>query len=139
MRRSAGFLAVLMFSALLFNLSSAEAKKKGDCQEALVGNSYTCRQNDEGMTGVSGAITVTFETGGLSSKFDMIYGGEDYGCSCNTTGSLESPNFNGSSSEFECLSLDSRYLLSGNVKGKKLSGQGTSEFGDDVIFTCTKD
>jgi len=139
MKRSAIFLTVLMFCAmtlLLANWSSAEAGG-GNCQGKLVGKSYDCNTKYSGVSPTSDCFE--FETGGFSKNFDVIIDGlVDYGCSCDTTGSFNSPSFDGSSSSFDCLSTSSGFLLNGKVKGKKLSGQGTSESGDSAIFTCVE-
>src|SRR5208282_6931027 len=63
MKRSAGFLTVLMFSAvvtiLLTNSSSAMG---GNCQDKLVGNSYDCVF--ELSNGTTETTCVDFEMGG---------------------------------------------------------------------------
>jgi hypothetical protein len=127
---------VVMFSvmALLANSLSAEAGGGGSCQSRLVGKSYSCNQNEQGIG--PNSLTIEFETGGMSQDFDVIYGSADYGCSCNTVGSVEVPEFNSSGDDFECVSTSTGYMISGKLKGKKLSGQGTSEFGEGFIFTC---
>ena len=120
--------------ALLANSFSAEAG--GNCQSKLVGNSYSCNSDDQDLG--AAPVTFSFSTGGLSDNFDLLIDSADYGCSCNTTGPLNSPNFDSSPITFECISLSTGYLVSGKVTGKKIKGQGTSVNGDGVIFTCTK-
>jgi hypothetical protein len=139
MKRSAGFAAVLMLSAvvmfLLGNLSSAEAKG-GNCQSKLVGKAYDCEVKDsEGSTG-SGCIE--FESGKISIDFDLLIGSDDYGCACDTTGSFKSPKFDASSSSFECLSIAAGFLINGNVKSKKITGQSIDESGNSEILSCTE-
>jgi len=138
MRRSASFLAVLMFSALLANLSSAEAKG-GNCQDKLVGNAYDCTEKDSG--GGTSPICWEFATGGSSSNFDLYLGdlgGTDYGCACQGNGSFKSPSFNSSSNEFECVGASFDFEWHGKVSSKKLSGQGSAADGESLFFSCTE-
>lgn len=128
-----------IFSAFVTGLfaNSFSAEAGGNCQSKLVGNSYNCTLKEQVLG--SGSFTFEFETGGISQNFDLIIDATaDYGCSCNTTGSVASPKFNSSSSDFECISVSIGYLFSGKVSGKKITGQGTTEGGDGLIFTCTK-
>ena len=60
----------------------------------------------------------------------------DYGCACATTGSFKSPHFNGSPDQFVCDD-DEGGQLEGKVKGKKISGQGSDDNGNALIFSCT--
>src|SRR5271154_7043824 len=103
MRLSGIILAAVMFSALstvlLGNLSSAEAGG-GNCQAKLVGKSYICTIKFPG--GSEGPSCWEFETGGVSSEFDLVLNPAHYGCSCEAKGSFKSPSFN-SSSAFECV------------------------------------
>jgi hypothetical protein len=129
--------AGLIFSgfvmALLANSFSAQAA--GNCQSKLVGKSYHCASNEEGIGPDS--FTTTFNTGGASADFDMLLGGGDYACSCETTGSVSSPSFDKSSSAFVCQSTFG-FMAVGKVSGKKVTGQGTNATGNgSFIFTCT--
>jgi hypothetical protein len=137
MRRSASFPAMLMFSVvvtfLLANLSRAEAGG-GNCQGKLVGKSYDC--NETYGEGFSDTNCYQFETGELSLDFDLFLGSADYGCACDTTGSYKSPSFDKSPSSFECLSTTAGFLINGKLKGKKITGQGTSQGGDSIIISC---
>jgi len=136
MKRSAGFLAVLMFSAvvtiLLTNSSSAIG---GNCQGKLVGNAYDCVF--EISNGTTETTCVDFETGGLSSSFDLFRGTDNYGCACQTTGSFKSPSFDASANAFECATI-SGLEITGKVAGDKLSGQGSASAGESSVFSCTK-
>jgi hypothetical protein len=125
---------VIAFAMALLAISFSAEAGGGNCQSKLVGNSYNCNQNEQGIG--ANSFTAEFETGGMSQYFDVDYGGDDYGCSCNTVGSVEVPEYDSSGDDFECISTFTGYMISGKVKGKKLSGQGTSEFGDGFIFTC---
>ncbi len=137
MRRSASFLAVLMFSAvvttLLADMSPAEAKG-GNCQAKLVGNSYDCKV--KASQGNTEPVCFKFESGGISMDFDLLISTDDFGCACDTTGSYDSPSFDSSSSSFECLT--GNFLLNGTVKSKKITAQGIDEFGFTEIFSCTE-
>jgi hypothetical protein len=136
MRLSACLLGVLMFSALLANLSPAEAGG-GSCQAALVGKSYDCNIAYS-STYSPEAVCFEFETGGFSNNFDLYLDLiTDYGCSCETTGTYNSPSFDDSGNTFDCISDAEGYLLTGKIKGKKITGQGTSEGGISIIYTCT--
>ena len=124
-----------MFSALFANFSSAEAK--GNCQQTLAGKFFNCSEKYSG--GNSDTACYEFETGGESADFDLYIDntGSDYGCACDTTGSFKSPKFDSSSSSFECISLDTGFLLNGKGNSKKISGQGTYYLGEEVDFSCT--
>ncbi len=136
MRRSTGFLAVLMFSALLTNLSSAEAGGE-NCQAKLVGNSYNCVF--ELSDGTSETFCVEFGTGGSSSNFDLFLPpSTDYGCACQATGSFKSPKFNGSASAFECDGVNFGTQIDGKVASKKISGEGSIYSGESFVFSCEK-
>jgi len=122
-----------MLSALLINLSSAEAK---NCGDKLVGNSYNCIAKD--TKGESGSGCFEFESGGISDDFDLLVEGQDYGCACDASGSVSSPSFDSSSSSFECLSVAVGFLINGKLKGNKIAAQGIEESGFTQIFDCTK-
>jgi hypothetical protein len=127
-----GVIVSAFVTALLANSFSAQAA--GNCQSKLVGKSFNCEWNEKG--GGPEPITVEFETGGLSADFDMSFGGGDYGCTCETTGSLSSPSYDRSSSAFVCES-NFDYMVVGKVSGKKVTGQGTDSSVDgSFIFTC---
>jgi hypothetical protein len=137
MKRSASFLVVLMFSVvvpvLLANFSSAKAGE--NCQDKLVGKAFDCDVNSPEGTG-NGCIE--FETGGISMDFDLLAGGDHYGCACDVTGSFKSPSYDGSSSSFECFSTAAGFLFNGKVKSKKLEGQSINEAGDPAVYNCTE-
>lgn len=127
----AGAIVCAFVTALLAGSFSAEAE---NCQSKLVGKSFSCTATDQNIGEQS--FTFEFETGGFSQNFDLFVDSAEYGCSCNATGSVQSPKFNASSNAFECLSTDTGYLVNGKLSGKKIKGQGTSEAGDGIIFTC---
>jgi len=138
MRRSASFLAVLMFSilvtVLLADLSSAVAGG-GNCQDKLVGNSYNC--SFVNSNGSSGSECIEFNVGVYSSHFDAWYGGiDEYGCACDPQGS----SFDASSNTYECSAPSSSpsnsFLLIGKINGKKLSEQGLAADGFQYTETC---
>ena len=137
MKRSTSFLAVLMFSAfvpvLLVNSPPANAGG-GNCQDKLVGKSYTCAVEYSG--GSSGVECFEFETGGLSSDFDLHRGVIDYGCTCQAQGS----SFDASGSAFECAAdrLGFGYELTGKLKKNKFSGQANTSDGNAAVFKCTE-
>jgi hypothetical protein len=138
MRRSTIFLAVLMVCALFTNLSPAEAKtKKGNCEEALVTKSFTC--DEKYSDGSSDTACYEFETGGVSENFDLFVDNtaSDYGCACDTKGSSKSPDFDASSSSFQCVSNFS-VAISGSVKKDKLNINGVVGDGNVVIATCVE-
>jgi len=134
MSRSASFLAVLMFSALLTSWSSAEARG-GNCQTKLVGKSYICTIKFPGAS--EGPACWEFETGGVSSEFDLVLNPAHYGCSCETKGPFKSPSFN-SSSAFECVDSLTGFQFHGKINSKGISGQGSNENGEPAIFNCTE-
>lgn len=139
MRRSASFLAVLMFSAvvtvLLASSRSAEAGG-GNCQEKLEGKSFMCTLKQSTS---STPLTKCFEfvTGGISANFDLVVDGDHSGCVCDTTGSYKSPSFDSSSSSFECVD-ESGVQHNGKIKSKKLSGQISDVEGESLIYVCTE-
>ena len=138
MRRSASFLAVVMFSAFVTGLlaSSSSAVAGGNCQDKLVGNAYDCTEKI-----ASGSFDVCWEfaTGGSSANFDLSLDvSTDYGCACLAKGSFKSPSFDASSSGFECVGSSIHFEWQGKVSGDKLSGQGSDSTGGSVVFRCTK-
>ena len=134
MGRSAGLLVVAMSCAfsmgLVGNPSSTEAG--GNCQAKLVGNSYDCNLKISGSSPET--FCFEFQTGGISANFDL-FSVNDYGCTCDTTGSFKSPSFDSSSSAFECV--DDGTQINGKIKSKKLSGQIAVIDGTSAIYTCT--
>ncbi|MGO8802935.1 hypothetical protein [Candidatus Binatus sp.] len=128
-----------IFSAFLIGLlaNSFSAQAGGNCQSKLVGNTYNCDQSEQGFAG--GPFTAEFETGGYSEYFDMFIDAAEYGCACNTTGSVGSPKYDSSSSDFGCISLLTGYFINGKVSGKKITGQGSAEDGKGFIYSCTKE
>jgi hypothetical protein len=138
MRRSASFLAFLMFSiivtVLLAKLPLVEAG--GNCQAKLVGNSYDCVFEIESTSPVD--FCVEFETGGISSNFDLLIEAADYGCACDNKGSFKSPSFDASGNTFECVGNGFGTEFNGKVSSDKLSGQGLTDVGTSIDFSCTK-
>ncbi len=136
MKRSASFLAVLMFFAvvavLLANSPSAEAGE--NCQDKLVGKAYNCDFKFSNET--STTYCLEFVTGGSSSNFDLLIGlSGDFGCACQATGSFKSPKFDASASAFECAD-DFGDQLDGKVASKTISGEGTAYDGVSIVFSC---
>ena|SRR5208337_3936334 len=76
------------------------ANQFSTCEAKLVGNSYDCTYvNNSGP----GTECLEFVTGGTSIYFDAIYNGTaDFGCGCDSKGSLKSPSFDASSNTYEC-------------------------------------
>ena len=140
MRRSASFLAVLMFSilmtVLLADLSSAVAGG-GNCQDKLVGKAYDCTEKES--NGMTASVCWEFATGGFSSNFDLYLDvTTDYGCACQGTGSFKSPSFNASSNKFECVGKSIYFEWQGKVSSNKISGQGLAATGETLFFSCTE-
>lgn len=137
MKRTTSCLAVLVFYTvviiLLTNSSSAQAKG-GNCEDKIVGKSYNCTGKDSTGATVTGCLE--FVSGGLSRDFDLLVGGNDYGCACDTTGSVKSPSFDGSSSVFGCVT--NGVLINGKVKSKKMTTQVIFESGESQITSCTE-
>lgn len=138
MSRSARVLAGTVFSAivmLLFaNLPSAQAG--ADCQSKLIGNTYNCTYTDNESN--TSTECITFSTGGTSRYFDAVYDGTyDLGCACDASGSLGSAKFDASSDTFECSYTGGPELVTGKVKGKKLTNQGIEADGYQFIEQCT--
>jgi len=136
MGRSASLLVMAMCSAFLMGLlaSSPSAAAGGNCQAKLVDKSFACTvkiSNGPAMTDC-----FEFTSGGVSQHFDFFDATGDFGCACDTTGSFNSPKFDGSSDAFECVD-DAGTQINGKIKGKKISGQGTDEDGNSLIYTCT--
>jgi hypothetical protein len=137
MRRSASFLAILMSFAvvtfLLANSSFVEAG--GTCQDKLVGNFYNCDFEFSDESPVT--YCVEFETGGVSSNFDLVIKSTHYGCGCDTKGSFKSPSYDATANTFECVA-DFGTVLDGKVTSGKLRGQGLNYVGTSVDFSCTQ-
>jgi hypothetical protein len=116
----------------------------GNCVGKLVGAAavapgFDC--NVKFSNGSSEAECWTPATGFRSHFFDILTENTtvelpDYGCACDTTGSYKSPSFNSSADKFECDD-DEGGQLQGEVKGKKISGQGSDDQGNAFIFSCT--
>jgi len=137
MRRSVSLL-VVTFSVFAVSLLaiSFSANAGGNCEGKLLGNSYECNYvNSEGGTG---SECISFGTGVFSVHFDAGYDGTDeYGCACDPKGSKKSPSFNASSNTYQCTSPSSpSYLLSGTIKGKKVTEQGLESDGFQYVETC---
>jgi len=137
MRRSAIFLRVLLFSAVVTGLlasSSPVEAGAGNCQDALVDKSFDCTFKGEGPTDTG---RVCFSTDGISSYFDLHFDGTDYGCVCQTAGSFSAPSFDGSKSGFECVTEDG-VQLTGKIQKNKLTGESSDFEGSSVVFNCTE-
>jgi hypothetical protein len=114
--------------------SSPSAVAGGNCQAKLVGKSFAC--NIKSSNGPATTDCFEFGTGGISQNFGFFSSKDTFGCACDTTGSFKSPKFDGSPSAFECVD-DSGNQIDGKIKGNKISGQGTDEDGNSMIYTCT--
>jgi hypothetical protein len=128
----------VIFSVFIAGLLTSPAMAGGgNCQDKLVGNSYNC--DFKLSTGESFSYCVEFETGGISSNFDLLIPSAttDYGCACLGKGSYTSPKFDSSSSEFQCTVEDGSQI-DGKIASKKLSGQGAGFSGTSLFFTCTE-
>jgi hypothetical protein len=145
MRRSASFLALVIFSAfatvLLCNPSFAEFVHSRDCQDKLVGNSYKCTYTF--FFGNAGAVThnncVEFITGGLSQNFDLVSNDGSLGCACEELGSFKSPSTKASANAFECVGDPVNVVqFHGKVESNKLDGQASEESGVVIVFDCKK-
>lgn len=136
MGRSASLSVVAMFSALLMGLlaNSSSAVAGGNCQVKLVGKSFDC--NIKISNGPAKTDCFEFFSGGISQHFDSFNSNDHFGCACDTTGSFKSPKFDSSPSAFECVD-DVGTQLNGKIKSNKISGQGTDEDGNSLIYTCT--
>jgi hypothetical protein len=133
-RKKILFGGVVVSGFVMVLLASSLSEAAGNCQSKLLGKTYNCTVEDQDFG--EDAFTFVFKTGGFSRNFDLFIDSAEYGCSCNTTGSVGSPKFNSSSSNFECISTNDAYLINGKVNGKKISGQGTAKDGDGIIFSC---
>ena len=128
-----------IFSAFLTAslVGSFSAQAGGNCQSKLVGNTYNCTGVQEGY-GSLGAFTVGFETGGSSQYFDMVFeAGADYGCSCDSSGSVAAPKYDSSSSTFECEEAVTGFGITGKVSGKKIKAQAVNGDGATALISCT--
>jgi hypothetical protein len=137
MIRSIGLLAGATAFCLVLLANSSTAQAGGNCQTKLVGKSYTCIEEDSVDT--TETFGAEFETGGVSSDFDLYYGAADYGCTCETNGSFSSPSFDDNGTKFECVGDGNYWEVTGTVKGKKLSIQGSYILGNSAITSCKED
>ncbi len=134
--RSSTSLWVAIFSIFALSLLAvSSANAVSNCQDKLIGKSYTCEMNEEG--GVEETITFEFVTGGLSEDFDLVIEpATHYGCVCESKGSVNNPSYDSSSSAFMCESSFG-FMAVGKVNGKKITGQGTNAAGTaPFIFAC---
>ncbi|MGD0673214.1 MAG: hypothetical protein ABSB13_14130 [Candidatus Binatus sp.] len=123
--------------ALLANSFSAQAS--GNCQSKLVGKTYNCTGVQEGY-GSLGDFTVEFETGGWSQYFDLVFSeGADYGCSCESSGSVDSPKYDSSSSTFVCEEAATGFGITGKASGKKIKAQAVNGDGATALIFCTQE
>ena len=133
------FLAFALTIAAGVRLAQAE-----DCQEVLGNNVYRCHVKSDFGTEFSDCFRF-FSPGFLSGKFDLFVDGlgEDQGCSCKTSGSFNTPDFDGSK-EFQCVTSGFSGGLGiqfdGKADGTRLKkGQVVNEFGNSFIFECKLD
>lgn len=150
MRRSASFLALVVFSTFVTVLpcrsSFAEALgHKLNCQDKLVGNSYDCSLVAGGSTVEKDCVE--FTTGGVSQDFDWVTVlglTVEAGCVCQTTGSsIKSFALDASANAFECVGnivsdLGNFIQLHGTIEGKKLHVQASFETGQSIVIECRK-
>jgi hypothetical protein len=136
MAKSASLLMVAVLSVSLTGLlaSSPSAVAGGNCQTKLVGKSFACDINNSNGTPTTDCFE--FSTEGLSQHFDFFNTANNFGCTCATTGSFKSPKFDSSPDSFQCVD-GSGNQISGKIKGKKISGQGTNDDGSSLIYNCT--
>jgi hypothetical protein len=154
MRRSASFLALVVFSTFVMVLPSRSSFAEPgffherNCQDKLVGNSYDCSL----VFLVAGGSTiekdcVEFTTDGVSQNFDWvtIVGlTVEAGCVCQTTGSsIKSFAVNASANAFECVGntvsdLGNFIQFHGTIEGKKLHVQASFETGQSIVIECMK-
>ena len=137
MIRSIGFLAgATAFCAVLL-ANPLTARAGGNCQSKVVGKSYTCLEEDS--PGSTETFDAEFETGGISTDFDLYYGMVDYGCTCETKGSFSSPSFDENGTKFECVGDGNSWEVTGTIKGKKVSLQASYIGGESAIVSCKED
>jgi hypothetical protein len=136
MEKSVRFSMIAICSAFLMGLlsSSPSAAAGGTCQDKLVGKSFAC--NIKSSNGSPSTDCFEFSTEGLSQHFDFFDEENNFSCACTTTGSFKSPKFDASSDAFECVDGTGNQI-SGKLKGKKISGQGSDVDGNSLIFNCT--
>jgi hypothetical protein len=152
MRRTKSILASGVFSMLVLGvvIAPAPAPAGGNCMAKLVGSAavapgFDCNVKFSNEPSQPECWSF-FQEGSLSQFFNLFTESlnngpadqlsPEYGCACDTTGSFKSPLFNNSPNEFECDD-DEGHQLQGKVKGHKLSGQGSDDEGNAVIFSCT--
>lgn len=149
MRRTNFFVASGILSMLVIAAIAPVSFAGGNCMAKLVGSAavapgFSCnvKFSNESPQGQCWL----FGKGSLSQFFDLFTEPLDasspdqlspeYGCACDTTGSFKAPLFDRSADEFECDD-DQGGQLQVKVKDKKLSGQGSDDKGNAVIFSCT--
>ncbi len=135
MARSTSQLMIVVLSVCLTGLfAGSSAAAGGNCQAKLVGKSFDC--NIKNSDGPATTDCFEFSTEGASQHFDFFDLTNNFGCACATTGSFKSPKFNSSPDSFECVD-GSGDQISGKLKGKKISGHGSSNDGSSLIYSCT--
>ncbi len=147
MRKARSFLSLGTVSTFVLGfVIPFSALAGGNCQDKFVGKSavastFTCTVKFS--NGSSMSECWTFAQANLSQYFDIyteaLPSGPElphYGCACDTTGSIKSPQFNNSLDAFECDDGNGDQLQ-GKLKGKKLSGQSSDDEGNSQIFSCT--
>jgi hypothetical protein len=123
----------MCFASLMGLLAgSVSAVAGGNCQDKLAGNSYACQIKIS--NGPATTDCFEFSTIGVSQNFNFFGLIGAFGCACDTTGSFKSPKFDSSPNAFECVD-HSGTQINGKIKGKKISGQGTDEQGNSLIYT----
>lgn len=118
-----------------------DSSSSGNCQTKLGNNAYDC--NFASSFGSPFTDCFQFESPGMvSSHFDLLVSGlmGTLGCSCDPTGSLTNPQFNGSPNAFDCVGTDGSgfYDFAGKVTPKKISGHVAADSGDSFLYSCTK-
>jgi hypothetical protein len=146
MRRTQIIVALWIFSTFVLGavIAPMSSLAGGNCMAKLVGSTavapgFNC--NVEFSNGSSEQECWTPATGFRSQFFDILTENgiielPDYGCACDTTGSFKSAHFNSSPDQFECDD-DQGGQIQGRIKGKKISGQGSDDQGNALIFSCT--
>jgi hypothetical protein len=105
----------------------------GNCDAKLLNKSFTCTiKNSDGMTSTD---CWEFTPSG-PSQLNFFDTAHLFGCTCDITGSFKSPSFDKSSSAFECDD-GAGDQISGKLKGKKITGEGSDTGGVSLLFSCT--
>jgi hypothetical protein len=150
MKRTGSFLAALFFLLTATLASSnpylpdqpdttaSSAASSGSCQTKLGNNAYDCNV----APSFSAPFTDCYQfisPGSVSTHFDLfpVGLGSELGCSCDPTGSIKNPKFNGSPNAFDCDG-GGGFDFAGKVTPTKISGHISSSTGDSFLFVCKK-